>query len=289
MPIPPEPVLRAALRWLEHLPASGAARTRALFTAHGEFSDITPTQYDTAYAWLRDSKLLDGTHRAIPVQWRIFDAAVAGGATWFPDADLLLRSADELPEDALRAAEALGLSEGQAFTRIGAVWGKVDTAERARIGAAGERAIVDLLARATDAEVEHVAAWSDGYGFDVAVRRQGFAVHLEVKSTVRRGRLTVYLSRHEYETMLSDPLWQMIAVRLTADLRLVALATVPRQWIAGQVPADRAASGRWESCRLEVPPDVPEPGIPALSPVLSGREPAVLRGFPAWPGERSIP
>lgn len=285
MPAPPDPVLRAAVRWLDRLPASGAARVRALFTAHSDFSDITPTQYDAAYEWLGRTGLLERVRSSIPAHRRVFDAAVAhSGALWLPDADLLVRGPDELPDDALRTAQSLGLSEGEAYAQIAAVWGKVDAEGRARFGAAGELALVRLLEASAEASVEHVAAWSDGYGYDIAVHASRHSAHLEAKATMRRSRLTVYLSRNEYETMLRDPHWELVAVRLAPDLQPLAIATVPKDWIAAQAPADRGPRGRWESCRLDVPPDVPLPGIPCIAPVLAQDASRLLDGTAGWPG-----
>ncbi|MFF1738541.1 protein NO VEIN domain-containing protein [Streptomyces mirabilis] len=285
MPVPPDPVLRAAARWLERLPASGAARLRALFTAHSEFSDITPIQYEAAYAWIQDTGLLDNLHSEVPARRRVFDSAIAhSSAPWLPDADLLVRTLDELPEDALRAAASLGLSEVEAFGQLSAVWGKVDTQERSRIGAAGELALVGLLEVSTNARVEHVAAWSDGFGYDIAVHAAQHSAHLEAKSTTRRGRLAVYLSRNEYETMRRDPEWELVAIRLASSLEPEAVATIPKEWIAAQAPADGGAHGRWESCRLDVPPDVPVPGIPRVAEALTGKASALLNGAAGWPG-----
>ncbi|MEU1895572.1 protein NO VEIN domain-containing protein [Streptomyces pristinaespiralis] len=285
MPVPPEPVLRAAVRWLERLPASGTVRVRALFATHSDFSDITPTQYEAAYTWLEATGLLDDLRSSIPGHRRVFDAAIAhSGASWLPDADLLIRSQDELPDDVLRAASSLGLSSGEAFRQLAAVWGKVDTRERERIGTAGELALVELLAASTSERVEHIAAWSDGFGYDIAVHATRYPGHLEAKSTTRRGRLTVFLSRNEYETMLRDPHWELVAIRLSEDLRPEAIATVPKEWIVRQAPTDQGSRGRWESCRLDVPPDVPVPGIPRIAPVLAAGGSRLLDGTASWPG-----
>ncbi|MFC9618522.1 protein NO VEIN domain-containing protein [Streptomyces sp. NPDC056930] len=211
-------------------------------------------------------------------------AIADSGAVWFPDADLLVRGPDELPDDALRAAGALELSDSEAYAQLSVAWGKVDTTRRERIGAAGELVLVDLLTDASAARVEHVAKASDGYGYDIAVHAQQHSMHIEVKSTVRRSRFTAYLSRNEYETMRRDPAWQLVALRLTPDYEAAAIATVPRPWIAAHVPADCSSYGRWESCRLEVPSEVPVPGIPHLSPVLMANASALLTGSAGWPG-----
>ncbi|WAL95710.1 protein NO VEIN domain-containing protein [Streptomyces sp. Je 1-369] len=253
-----------------------------MFTAHPEYSDITPTQYEAAYNWLRKNGLLDDVRNPRPVHDRVFRLAVSeSGSPWFTDADLLIRDPGELPQDALMAAKALELTADEAFAHIQSVWGKVDTARREQIGLAGELTLVELLTAEVPARIEHVAAHSDGYGYDIAVHANKASAHIEAKATMRRGRLTLYLSRNEYETMRRDPAWQLVAVRLTADLALLSVATVPREWIVAQVPVDPGLYGRWESCRLEVPPEVPEKGIPALLPLFAGDAPAKIAGTAA--------
>lgn len=285
MPVPPEPVLRAAVRWLEMLPASGTSRVRALLTTHSDFSDITPTQYESAYTWICETGLVDDLRGGEPAARRVFENAVArSGAPWLRDADLLVRGPDELPDDVLRAAQALRVSEADAYAQIRTAWGKVDTAERSRVGLAGELALVRLLSASVEGQVDHVATRSDGHGYDIAVSTGQVSAHLEVKSTTRRGRLTVYLSRNEFETMVRDPSWALVALRLDQDMEPQALATVPSQWITSQVPGDRSAHGRWESCRLDVPPDLPVPGIPSIAPLLAEGSSGVLTGAAGWPG-----
>lgn len=279
MPVPPDPILRASVRWLEKLPANGRARCRSLFTTHAEYSDISPTQYDAAYRWLEEAGLLDGSDDALPAGQRVFQAVLlTGGAPWFPDADLHVREPAELPIDAVRAAAALGLSDLQAYEEIHAIWGKVDAAERSRIGAAGESALVDLLASSTAARIEHVAAHSDGYGYDIAVLADRCSLHIEAKATTRRNRLTFYLSRREYEVMRYDPLWQLVVLQLTDHLEINAVGSVAGSWIEAQTPEDQGLHGRWESCRIDIPPEQVVNGIPRLVPVLAQGASPLLRG-----------
>lgn len=279
----PEPVLRAARRWLEHLPEAGAARARSIFSTHPEFGDLTPSQYEAAYSWLSDNDLLTGPVPGVAVEELLFDTVVAGsGAGWLPDADVLVRGPDEVPADALQTAAVLGLSPDTAYARVHGMWGKVDTAERARIGDAGETALVKLLARSTTCRVDHVAARSDGYGYDISAAWSSTAAHLEVKSTLRRRRLSIYLSRHEYETMRRDPWWHLIAIRLTPGLEAEAIATIPTPWITTQVPSDSGSFGQWESCRLDVPQEQLVSGIPVLLPALNGIAPDILTGATGW-------
>jgi hypothetical protein len=179
----------------------------------------------------------------------------------------------------------LDLDEDEAFAQVMGGWGKVDTSERERIGAEGELALVSLLsASVVNAQINHVALTSDGYGYDIAVETADLCLHIEAKSTTRRGRLVLYLSRNEYENMRRDPLWQLVVVRLTSDLEVAAIATVPSPWLADEVPQDHGTSGRWESCRLDVPSSVAISGIPRLWPALTSGAPALLVGDVPWPG-----
>lgn len=281
MPLPPESLLRAAARWLDRLPESGHRRCRTLFSTVPEFSDLTPAQYDAAYSWLQQAGLLGGTRSHMSAAEQVFEAALAD-AVWFPDADALIRSPDELPDDAHRAAEALDISGEQAFAHIQAVWGKVDAELRSRIGSAGEAALVELLEQSVAAPVDHVSERSDGFGYDIAVQGGSYEVHIEAKTTRRRSRVDVFLSRHEYETMSHDPSWQLVVIRLSEDLRPEAVCSVRRGWIMKNVPRDQGMNGRWESCRLSVPPTAADSGITRLAPLLTPSRSPLVDGTAAW-------
>ncbi|WP_221283597.1 DUF3883 domain-containing protein [Prescottella equi] len=269
---------------MERLSVSGVARCRSIFVTHPDYSDITPTQYDAAYVWLGQTGLLGDLTSQIPLRHRLFKAVVEhSDAPWLPDADVLVRSPDELPEDLLGAAAILELDTVDAHAQVRAAWGKVDAAARAQLGLAGELALVELLRGHEHIQVEHVAAWSDGFGYDISVEGQDLSAHLEVKSTTRRGRLSIYLSRNEYETMLCDPAWSLVVVRLTDELKPCAVASIPRVWLESQAPSDRSAYGRWESFRADVPAGVAQPGIPALAPYLGDKVTMVSREI-GWPG-----
>jgi hypothetical protein len=272
MRLPPEPVLVAAKRWLELLPSSGGVpRAQALLTTHTEFSDLTPTQYATALTWLRDLGLLEHVGSAVPAASQVLSAIFEKAAPpWVQDADRLVQSPDELPSDILSAGEALGFDANGVYQQLVTSWGKVDTAARERVGGAGEAALVALLRDVPGAQVEHVAAWSDGFGYDIAFAHESVATHLEVKSTTRLSRFTAYLSRHEYSVMLRDERWVLVTVRLTADLEVAGVGSVPREWIAANAPRDESPFGSWASVKLEVPEDVIVSGIPQLSEPAAG-------------------
>ena len=266
MGIPSEPILRAATRWLKLLPTSGAAKSRTILTSHKDFSDITPTQYETAYAWLERTGLLqcqwNDDHMAFSV---LEHSLIRDSPHWFQDADLLVRGPDELPADAILAARVLGLSLSQAYTCIAATWGKVDIANRKRIGDAGELALAALIKEATGADIDHVATYNDAIGFDLFVRSWSGQSHIEVKSTTRSNRITVYLSRNEFETMKRDREWHLVTIKLDAQMQALAVGTVPRDWLVHNVPDNTSTYGRWESFRLEIPPEGLELGIPFLT------------------------
>jgi hypothetical protein len=267
-------VLRGALRWLEHLWTSDVARVRALLAAHRAYSDLTPVQYDAALGWLKrvglvlEDRLIASVPAGAFAQAHLLfvTALETSRPAWFIDADQLVRTRDELPADAVAVARALGLTDAEAFACVRSAWGKVDTSARSRVGAAGESALRDILAETLDAEVRHVSVVSDGFGYDLEVAPAAASVvHIEVKTTSRRSRLVVHLSRHEFETMCADPAWMMVAVLLGGDDRAEAVATVSRDWIRDVVPVDRAPRGAWESARLDVPPQALTPGILALA------------------------
>jgi hypothetical protein len=270
--------LRAAVRWLQRLPQSGIPRCRALFTSHRDFSDLTPTQYDAALTWLDGSGLLSRYDESRSPEHRVFEAAIRGDVRWFPDADMLVRNSDELPEDALRAAEVLAISRDEAYRRVAALWGRVDAEERARFGAAGELALAELLRANTYADVNHVAADSDSFGYDIAATMTGLAALLEVKTTRRLARIKFYLSRNEFETMHREPDWHLAIVHLDEELHICALRTVPKGWIASAAPYDTGSFSRWESARFDVPPGITEPGLPFLRPALRAEHDGLLTG-----------
>lgn len=64
------------------------------------------------------------------------------------------------------------------------------------------------LERRWPGSTRHVALTDDGLGYDLAFSCRGRTLHLEVKTTGRRGRLVLYLSRHEHEVALLDPDWR---------------------------------------------------------------------------------
>lgn len=268
MPIPPESILRAAVRWLERIPTSGVARTRSLLVTNPRLADLTPTQYEMALDWIRRTGLASKPQ----MPWKspaetVYEAAVTE-AVWFRDLDVLISSPDDLPADAAAAAAAIGLSENDGFRLATTKWAQVDTEQRERVGAMGEAQLIELLRSSVVGTVEQVSKWTDNAGFDVLVRVSGANWHLEVKTSTRQQRTTFYLSRNEYEVMRADPQWALVHLALDREDQVVRIRTIDSRFIREAAPADTGAYGRWQSCSVDVPPEAQRVGIPQLQSAL---------------------
>jgi hypothetical protein len=70
----------------------------------------------------------------------------------------------------------------------------------------------------------HVSKFDDSAGFDVQFTMPDQCWHLEVKTTVRRGRLTIHLSRNEYCVSRRDDGWALAEVVAVLGTRLPRIA-----------------------------------------------------------------
>ncbi|WP_067812642.1 DUF3883 domain-containing protein [Actinomadura kijaniata] len=237
-----------------------------MFANHPDFVDLTPTQYGAALAWLKEVGIVtsDGAlaHRCNPLELALMEAAILHASPlWLRDADQLISTPDDLPEDAISAGQALGLVPRQTAAVIHTAWGKVDTAAREQVGTAGEETLAKLIGQVAGITVEHVAEYADGLGYDITVHADGLHLNLEVKTTIRRGRLTIYLSRNEYEVMQDDPDWRLVVVFLNEDRQVGAIGTIISSWIRQHAPSDCFPASRWESARLDIAPAAIQRGI----------------------------
>jgi hypothetical protein len=285
MSIPPEPIIRGAQRWLQLIPVAGIQRARALLATAREFADLTPTQYAESLEWIHEANLLGSGSEASEVAadpLRLLEAVIIGGTpSWLRDADVLIQNVAEIPDDAFVAANALGVSPSNTLACIRRAWGRVDTELRQRIGDQGEREVLSRLDTVPGVTIDHVASWSDAHGYDIAVASAQGRCHLEVKATTRANRLTFHLSRNEYETMKTDPDWQLVIVVLDHALRLSLIFSVMKKWLDSCAPIDTAIAARWDSARFEAPPAICEPGVPMLAPFLSDQTSPLLIGRPS--------
>jgi hypothetical protein len=180
---------------------------------------------------------------------------------WLSDADVLVRDTAELPQDAVELAGTLGLAEDAALVAVKQIHGQIDLAERARVGLAGEIGLVSLLEGRWPGSTHHVALHNDGLGYDVMFATGDKTWHLEVKTTTRRGRLVIHLSKHEHEVGVLDPMWRLVVVGLGAAGHPAALATARHEQLRQRVPRNIDATSVWESVRYELNPGDLQAGL----------------------------
>ncbi|MFI6153908.1 protein NO VEIN domain-containing protein [Kitasatospora sp. NPDC051170] len=277
--------MKAALRWLHTMQTEDVHRTRALFTSHESFSDLTPGQYDDGLAWLRRIGLAPSRRRpaqsvtelrllCLQLLERSLETACPD---WIAEIHSAPSASTPLPPAGQRLAASLGLRDSDMTAAVSKAW----IAERARVGAAGERALLALLNLTVKADVIHVSAISDRFGYDISVESGGSTAHLEVKSTAGAGRAPViFLSRHEYETMHADPAWHLVFAVLDREDQLTSVSSINRDWITEVAPSDgHTDASQWASARLTVPSAALIPGIPAIWPWLRPDAPGPRPGM----------
>lgn len=295
--LPAEAVLLAARRWLDLLQRSDLATARALIRADSDHRRLTSTQYATALEWLAAVGLLvdgpDGLAAApeiigldIPeLDRQLLQRSLEHAAPpWLADADLHVPTPNDLPADVAQLAAMLGLDEAAAFAAVRQVHGRVDLSERSRVGAAGERGLVQLLEQLWPGAVIHIALQHDGFGYDIQLNLGDGPWHLEIKSTTRAGRSVIYLSRHEYEVAQHDRRWRLLLVRLDTTDSVAAIATVDQARLWQRAPQDSGIAGRWESARFDIHHDELRPGLDFLP--LHHRSESSRLLFPAAPSNR---
>lgn len=223
---PGEGTRRAARRWLEHLHVADIPRLRSLFTHHPDYSDLTPVQYSDGLAWLLRQGLVTSNGRPL-----------------------------------VRVGVHERRDKAAAFNIAEVRWNPAAEAARRETGTAGEQAVIRLL-ELSGADVVHMAALSDAYGYDVrAVSREGAVGHIEVKATTDPTRLRVHLTRHEYEVMRRDPDWLLTVVLIGAQGDALNVVTVSRDWLSLAAPEDTDRHAQWESACFSVPDHVLERGV----------------------------
>src|SRR5690348_6733785 len=112
-PLPPSPILQAALRWHKQLTHSTVERAQAIFSTVPGYRDLTLTQYSAAFEWLQSLGFVDelgeivGGRRQAPyvsLAEDILQAAIEEAKPpWMPDADMIIDSIGDLPDDLVLA------------------------------------------------------------------------------------------------------------------------------------------------------------------------------------------
>jgi hypothetical protein len=274
----PEAVVRAALRWVPLLRLVPAAEAFGLILANASFANMARTQYALGYEFLERAGILRGDGRIADEYRHLPDTElraailertlVVAEPPWLSSADEIASAPDELPTDVLQMAEALGLTDGQAWVSTLHAFGKVDARRRVETGGLGELALVRFLETQPELAVDHVAARTDALGYDIAVGGPTGEWHIEVKSTVSLGRLVVFLSRNEYETARFDPAWRLVTVAIDRVGALLGVATVAGDSIVAAAPQDKVLWAKWDSMRMCPHPGSLSGGLPFLG--LSG-------------------
>lgn len=271
----PSSVFKAARRWVELLRVSSHETAWTLLRSESRYTDLSRTQYGAGLDLLSRCGLLSKENSleelaSLPVDQLcalLYRSVLeADPPAWLSDSDILINDPAELPNDAIDAAAALGFGGSETLASIRSVHGKVDTAARQEVGLIGEQLLVALLEREWPGSTAHVSLVDDGAGYDVAFDALDHELHLEVKTTTRRGRLVIYLSRNEHEVALRDPQWRLVLVGLAQDRSIGAVASVDYAQLAEVAPTDQSQALRWQSVRCEIGANQATPGIADLPP-----------------------
>jgi len=217
------------------------------------YRDLTPSQYDEGYRWLRENNFLSTEGRVTcsdDYGEAILKEAMKS-ALWFENADTIFDRIDDLPADIDLAAGSLDLSSDRAAELIRVEWYIFDAAKRKEIGLLGEKLLVSYLQEIPGAEVEQVSLVSDAFGYDISLKIQSKNYHLEVKSTTKINTCQFYLSRNEWLVSKIDPNWHLIYVTINGD-EIMNLHEVPRALIYDLAPTNQNPQSRWESARFEL-------------------------------------
>ena len=285
--LPPEGVALAAARWLDLLQRSDVEQAWDIIRADSDYVDLTPTQYALALDWLLGIGVLDvgktGTALSEHAQnielEELLEVTYAFGLehdppAWLADADVLVDRPEALPADAVALANALGLDDARAFAGVRQVHGRIDLERRAEVGSAGELALVAELKKVWPGEVVHIAEEHDGWGYDVSAVNSDASFHIEVKSTTRRGRLSVHLSRQEFEIAQLDSSWHLVVIGLDDHHNLTSAATVRKGVLPGRSPEDTSPDTKWQSARYDFDVGDLEPGLPFLQAWVANTHPS---------------
>lgn len=175
-----------------------------------------------------------------------------------------------------------------ALAGIRQVHGKVDLERRGQVGALGEQLLVQLLEEHWPGAARHVSLRDDGLGYDIELDVDETTWKLEVKSTTRRNRLRIFLSRNEFTVASLLPEWRLVVVGLGSTGEIEAVATVTNSHVLTVAPEDTAPFARWESVSLELAAQqlsrglscVDSASVPSTS-LLAGDQGTSHAGF-AW-------
>jgi len=265
MSIPHRSILLAALRWMVVLSRDSIERSKTMLRSVESYRDLTPSQYDEGYRWLRKNNFISDSGRvrySEDFAEAILKTAMKS-ALWFENADAVFDSVDDLPTDIDIAAETLNVGPERVSELIRVEWHIFDAKRRAEIGALGEDLVVAHLREIPGTVVEQVSLISDAFGYDITLKIRDKLLHVEVKSSIRTNTRRFYLSRNEWSVSKIDPNWHLIYVTISGD-EILNLHEVPRELIHSLAPVNHTSTCRWESARFDVSANEIIPGLKHL-------------------------
>lgn len=166
-----------------------------------------------------------------------------------------------VPDPQLREALLLAAAE------------RIDARELSEAGAAGEEAVVaacrdelhDAQRPDLAGDVQRVSLISDRLGYDVvAPTLDGSSRRLEVKTTRRKARLEVFISRNEATVGLRDVAWALVFCRLGDGGEVEIVGWCRGECLEPLLPENRHARGRWASTAITLAPEELRPGLPPI-------------------------
>jgi hypothetical protein len=247
---PPEPILRAALRWMTLLQTSRPDEATTVLRSTATFADLTWTQYTAAHDWLRDGGLLARSPLA-PGERILSRLLDSSRPPWLLSADFRFSEPEDLPIDVLAAADTLQVTPQAAFRSAVQVQRRFDDTFRKEFGLNAERAVIELLEHAWPGRVRHRSIDDDTLGYDAEVDTATGSWCVEIKAAALRAGRRFFLSRNEFDTAMRNQRWLLVLVRLDAN-EVTEAAVIPTGWIADSAPDDGTA-GQWESAQFRYP------------------------------------
>lgn len=259
----PRTVVVAIGRWLDLLSRTSLLRANAIVRHDAAYTDITPTQYATAFDWLLSVEsirsLIENAKksgsRRIPLNFSrrlALDAIITeANPSWLSRAAELVVAPDDLPTDVSDWGGVLGMADQECLESVRQVSGKLDLQARAAFGALGEAALMELLEASWPGSATQISVISDGFGYDISFRGPVNEWHLEVKSVAFGVRSRVFLSRHEFEVSLRDDAWNLVVVALDHNGSVRKVGVVDKQILQERSPRDVTSTASWQSCEFE--------------------------------------
>lgn len=290
MALPRHAIAIAGARWIDLLSRSDEEMAWTIISSRRDYADLATHQYREARDWLLGIGALLDTESGVQLSpelreathdlalLRVFELAVlASPPPWLEALNSEAIDEVDMPFGVEEFCNALGVQPLRAARAIHGIVSKVDPRRNEEIGSAGEEALFEALDEILPGNVTHVSLVSDHFGYDIAVDAIGVEWHIEVKTTTRKGRLMVYVTRHELEVAMRDPGWIMVVVGMDPNLQMLAIGTIRGSRLIKRRPRDFDGGSKWQVVGLEIRHDELERGLPFIGAGLLATAPTILR------------